>query len=183
MTGAAVLASRASLRVGGGLTILGIPRGLNAILEEKLTEVMTKPLPQTSAGTLSMEAEGAIDALLEWADVLAVGPGLSAEPETAELVRWVLSKAKVPTVVDADGLNAFAGKAALLEKGGGQRVLTPHYGELSRLIDLSIDEISVNRVEVVRESALRFGSVVVLKGAPTVVASPVGDLFVNPTGN
>lgn len=183
MTGAAVLASRASLRVGGGLTILGIPRDFNPVMEGKLTEVMTKPLPQTPAGTLSLEAEGEIKTLLQWADVLAIGPGLSTEAETAELVRQVVVKAKVPMVIDADGINAFSGKASLLEKGEGNRILTPHYGELSRVIGLSLDEISKNRVETARESALRFGSVVVLKGSPTVVASPEGDVYVNPTGN
>ena len=183
MTGAATLASKASLRVGGGLTILGTPRELNPILEEKLTEVMTKPLPQTSEGTLSLEAEAEMDSLLRWADVLAIGPGLSTNPETAELIRRIVLKSRVPTVIDADGLNAFAEKPVLLEEKSGVRVLTPHYGELSRLVGLSIDEISRRRVEVARESASRFGSVVVLKGAPTVVASPEGEVFVNPTGN
>lgn len=185
MTGAAVLASTASLRVGGGLTILGIPCGLNSIFEEKLTEVMTRPLPQTPGGTLSLEGEGEIDRLLEWADVLAVGPGLSTDGETAELVRRVVARAEMPMVIDADGLNAFAGEGKLLKRGNkrGSRVLTPHYGELSRLIGVSIDEIERDRIEVARESASRFGSVIVLKGSPTVVASPEGDVYINPTGN
>ena len=183
MTGAAVLASMAALRVGGGLTILGIPESLNPILEEKLTEVMTKPLPETNQGTLSENAESEIDELLEWADVLAVGPGVTTVPKTAELVRKIVMKSKKPMVIDADGLNAFSGMAELLGKKEGPTVMTPHYGELSRIINLSIEEIAVNRIEVARECAGRFGAVVVLKGAPTVIANPEGEVFVNSTGN
>ena len=183
MTGAAVLASRAALRVGGGLTILGIPKGLNVILEQKLTEVMTRPLPETSEGSLSLEAETEIDALLDWTDVIAIGPGLTTLPETVQLIHRVVSKSAKPMVIDADGLNAFYQHTEILEKKQGEFVLTPHYGELSRLIGLSIEEISTDPVEVARRSAARFGGVVILKGSPTVIADPVGEVFVNPTGN
>ena len=183
MTGAATLASKACLRVGGGLAILGIPRSLNQILEEKLTEVMTWPLPQTETGTLGLEAEDEIYARLDWADVAAIGPGLSDHAETAELIRRIVSKTKLSVVIDADGLNAFTGHADLLKKGGVNRILTPHFGELARLIDLSIEEIESNRVELARETANRFGCVLVLKGSPTVIASPEGDVYINSTGN
>ena len=183
MTGAATLASLAALRVGSGLTILGIPRSLNTILEEKLTEVMTKPLPETPQGTLSLDAEAEIDALLEWADVLAIGPGLSTVSETAELIRRIVKKTMIPMIIDADGLNAFSGREDILEKKKSPRVITPHYGELSRLNGLSINDIAKNRVEVARESAARFGGTVVLKGSPTVIGDSDGCVFVNPTGN
>ena len=183
MTGAATLASKAALRVGGGLTILGIPRGLNAILEEKLTEVMTKPLPETSNGTLSLKSEPEIGSLLEWADVLAIGPGLTTESETSELVRKVVTGTQRSMVIDADGLNAFSSYSEQLEEKKGEFIITPHYGELSRLIGVPIEEISKNCMEIARESAVRFACVVILKGSPTVIASPEGDVFVNPTGN
>ncbi len=183
MTGAATLASLAALRVGGGLTILCIPRSLNAILEEKLTEVMTKPLPETPQGTLSLDAEAEIDALLEWADVLAIGPGLSTVPETGELIRRIVKKTTIPMVIDADGLNAISGREDILEKKKTPRIITPHYGELSRLNGLSIDDIAKNRIEVARESASRFGGTVVLKGAPTVIGHSDGYVYVNSTGN
>ncbi len=183
LTGAATLCSKASLLAGGGMTILGIPEGINPILEEKLTEVMTRPLPQTPEGTLSLKAEKAVYQLLPWADALAIGPGLSTEHETKELIRKILGKIRIPHVIDADGLNAFAGEAYLLEKPKGKRILTPHYGELARLNSRPIDEIVKNPIETARESARRFGSVLVLKGAPTVVADPQGNVYVNSTGN
>ena len=183
MTGAAVLASLASLRVGAGLTILGVPRSLNDILETKVTEVMTKPLHETEDGTLSRDAEVGIDELVAWADVLAVGPGIGSHEETTELVRRMIRKIRKPVVIDADGLNAFSGRPELLEKGRGRQILTPHYGELSRIVGRSIEDIEQNRIEVARTYSKRFESVLVLKGSPTIVAGPDGNVFVNPTGN
>jgi hydroxyethylthiazole kinase-like uncharacterized protein yjeF len=183
LTGAAMLCSKASLLVGGGLTILGIPEGINSIMEVKLTEVMTKPLVETSQGTLSLQAEKDIDQLLDWADVLAIGPGLSTETETGQLIRKIVTRLEKPHVIDADGLNAFEGMEHLLEKSQGERILTPHYGELSRLISLPIDRIAKDPIEMARQNAKRFKSVLVLKGAPTVIADPEGTVFVNPTGN
>jgi len=183
MTGAASLASAASLRAGAGLAVLGIPQSLNAILESKLTEVMTRPLPETPEGSLSLEAEKAIDELLEWADVLAIGPGLSTHPETAELVRRIVAKTKLPFVLDADGVNAFTGKRSLLENGDTNRILTPHFGELSRVIGVPIETIASQRIEIAREWAHRFGSILVIKGAPTVIGYPDGDVIINISGN
>lgn len=182
MTGAAVLASKACLRAGAGLVILGIPSGLNTVLEEKLTEVMTKPLPETREGTLSMEALNSIERLLEWADILVVGPGISTFSETSELVRRIITNTSLPVVLDADGLNAFSGYGSLLEQRSNL-ILTPHYGELSRLIDLPIEEIRDRRIEVARQTASRFGSVVILKGSPTVIADSEDFVFINSTGN
>lgn len=183
LTGAAALASMASLRVGCGLTILGTPRNLNPVLEEKLTEVMTRPLPESSRGTLSLEGEQEIRELISWADVLAIGPGLSTVPETSELIRKLVVESTIPTVIDADGLNAFEGHANLLDDARQNRILTPHYGELSRIIDVPIEKIQENPVEYARECAARFKSILVLKGAPTVIAVPGTGVFINSTGN
>lgn len=183
MTGAGVLCSQASLRIGAGLTILGVPESLNPVFEEKLTEVMTKPLPETNEGSLSAKGSREIEKLLDWADLLALGPGLSMNTETSSLIRKVVLDCSLPLILDADGINAFAGQPQLLEKRKGTIVLTPHYGELSRLTGQSIEEISVNRIEVARREAIRFKSVLILKGSPTVIAAPNGEVFINPTGN
>ena len=183
MTGAAALCSSAVLRTGAGLAVLGTPSGLNSIMEEKLTEVMTKPLPQTDSGSLSLDAVAAITDMMGWADVLALGPGLSRHPETAEVVRKTVARSKRPTVIDADGINAFEGHAELLEKKKGPFILTPHSGELSRLTGLSVEAIERDRIETARTAAKRFGCVIVLKGAPTVTACPDGCVTVNSTGN
>jgi len=183
MTGAAVLCSSAVLRVGAGLSLLGIPASLNPILEEKLTEVMTKPLAETPAGSLSQTAEQNIRELLVWADVLAIGPGMSRHIDTEMLARRIILKHRKPMVVDADGINAFEGQAPLLEKKKGGFILTPHSGELSRIIGVPIKAIETDRIETARNAARRFGCVLVLKGSPTVIASPDGQVWINSTGN
>lgn len=186
MTGAATLTSLASLRAGAGLVVLGIPKSLNPILEVKLTEVITRPLAETPEGTLSLSAEPEIRSLLEWADVLAIGPGLSRNPETAELVRRIVMTTSLPLVLDADGINAFEGQAELLKKRKGPLILTPHPGELARLISdlgLSVSKIDLERIEMARAWSQKWNAIVVLKGAPTVVGDPEGNVYVNPTGN
>jgi NAD(P)H-hydrate epimerase len=125
---------------------------------------------------------GALDQV-KWADVLAIGPGLSMEEETSQLVRRLVKKIRKPMVIDADGLNAFAGQADFLGSKNGQRILTPHYGELSRLIGRSINQICKEPIETVREFSRQWNSVLILKGAPTLIGEPSGRIFINPTGN
>jgi len=183
MSGAAVLASMASLRAGAGLTVLGIPVSLNPCVETATLEVITRPLPQTPGGSLSLRAERGIDELMKRADAAALGPGASRNPETADLLRRVAVRCPVPLVLDADGLNAFEGKAGRLARRSAATVLTPHAGELSRLSGLSIPEITADPVAVARRFGREWNVVVVLKGAPTVIAEPAGTVAVNPTGN
>jgi NAD(P)H-hydrate epimerase len=183
MTGAATLASLASLQVGAGLTKLGIPASLNPILEQKLTEVMTVPLAETDSQSISIKAKDQIADLLEWADVLAVGPGLTTHPETIEFVQWLLTTVKKPMVLDADGLNALAQSPDLIKSYPGELIITPHPGELSRLINMSVADIQNDRLHVIRKFAQEWGKVIILKGGPSVTAAPNGDLFINSTGN
>jgi len=183
MTGAATLASLACVRIGAGLTKLGVPASLNSILEQKLTEVMTVPLAETDQQSLSALAKEQTRDLLDWADVLAVGPGLSTHRETSEFITWLLTSQNKPMVLDADGLNALAGDTSFIEKYTGPLVLTPHPGELSRLIRMPAAEIARNRFQILRDLAQRWGKVIVLKGGPTLIASPDGKIFINSTGN
>jgi ADP-dependent NAD(P)H-hydrate dehydratase / NAD(P)H-hydrate epimerase len=182
-TGAAALASLASLRAGAGLVTLGIPRSLNAVLETKLTEAMTYPLPETQAGTLSLEAEQQILHLLQGKSALVIGPGLSTHEETVLLVRRLVSSCPVPMVVDADGLNALAGDLSPLRSGKGQAVLTPHPGEMARLSGLGNSEVQADRAGLASRFAQDHGCHLVLKGARTIIARPDGRIHVNPTGN
>jgi len=182
MTGAAALSTTACLRSGAGLVLLGIPEGLNAVLEEKCTEVLTRPLPSTPEGTLSLEAEAEILRLLSWADILALGPGLGSHPETRELARRVMRRCRLPMVIDADGLNALAGFAGWKDLKS-PKILTPHCGELSRLIGLKTEDILKDRFGTVREWSGRLGSVLVLKGSPTLIGIPEGAVYVSCTGN
>ena len=184
LTGAAAMCSSSALRAGAGAVVLGVPQSLNAILEQKLTEVMTIPLPETSEQSISLQAYDEIKRMIDWSDVVALGPGLSRNQETCELVWRITEKINRPVLVDADGLNALSQNPRLLKrKKFGSFILTPHAGELSRFIGLSSKEIEGDRASVARETARKFGVNLVLKGAPTVVGDPEGNVYVNSTGN
>ncbi len=183
MTGAAVLSAEGALRSGAGLVTLGIPSGLNLVAEAKLTEAMTLPLAETADGTLSFDS---LDLILEKAagsKVLAIGPGLSVNRETVELVREVIPTIKVPCVLDADGLNAMAGDVEAFAACRGGLVITPHAGEMARLMGLTSQEVQNDRVNIALQAAEKFKCVVLLKGARTLVAGPGGELYINTTGN
>jgi len=182
MTGAAALASEAALRTGAGLTTLCVPERLNPILEIKLTETMTRPVPDTPQGTLARGAEAAILEMVESASAVVVGPGLSRVEETSDLVRTLVSKIGKPLVVDADGLNAFAGGKPF-RHAGTLPIVTPHLGELVRLTGASKDEILADRIEGVRRHAKALDAVLLLKGFPTLVADPSGRVSINRTGS
>jgi ADP-dependent NAD(P)H-hydrate dehydratase / NAD(P)H-hydrate epimerase len=183
LTGAAALCAQAALRTGAGLVTLGVPEGVHDIVEVKLTEVMTRPLPQTSQRTLSLDAAGVVNELSVGSDVLALGPGLSTEGETPDAVREIVRTVGKTVVLDADGLNAMVGYTRLFEERAGPLVLTPHPGEMARLIDGDTDRVQSNRVAIASEMAARWGVVVVLKGAGTVTAEPGGSVWINSTGN
>ncbi len=184
MTGAATLASLSCLKAGAGMAILGIPKSLNEIMEIKVTEVMTKPLPDVrKKGVLALRGLGEIMQALKWADCVALGPGLGQHFETVELVRRLITKIELPMVIDADGLNAIAKDSSILNQSKAPLILTPHIGELSRLTSVPIEEIAKNRIRYASESAKKFNCVLVFKGAPTIIGEPEGEIYVNPTGN
>lgn len=183
MTGAAYLASQAALRAGSGLVTCGIPRSLNAVMEIKLTEAMTLALPEIKEGALSSSAQKAVLEFSKKADVLAVGPGLSRHNETQKLVRNLLTNIKNPLVLDADGIIAIVGKCGILKKRKSPTILTPHPGEMSRLVGKDAREIQAGRRKAALDFAKKHGVILVLKGCRTVVASPKGQVYVNTTGN
>ncbi len=183
LTGAIALCCNAALRSGAGLVTAAVPASLNDILEVKLTEAMTRPAPETPARTLALAAKERIMELIASCDVLAFGPGLSRNDESAELARQIVPAAGKPTVLDADGLNAFAGHADLLARAGERLVITPHVVEMSRLTGEDPSEILNDRVTAAQALAGQQGVVVLLKGAPTVIAQPDGMTYINPTGN
>jgi len=183
MTGAATLAAKGALAAGAGLATVAAPEGLNDILEQKLTEAMTLPMPETAGRGL---AEGALKPLLEAAaarSVAVLGPGIGRHPETQRLVRAFTRDHDGPLVLDADGLNAWAGKMGDFPRRTAPTVLTPHPGEMARLVGRSAADIQADRMEGAWALARRIEAVVVLKGAHTVIADPFGGVRVNPTGN
>ncbi len=182
-TGAPTLAAEGALRVGAGLVTVGCAEGLNAVLEVKLTEAMTRPLPETPDGCLGRESVPAALALCEQADAVVIGPGLSRHPEAAAFARAVIHSATAPLVVDADALNALGGALSLLRARRAPTVLTPHPGEMSRLCGTDTPEIQSDRLGWARKVAAETGAVTVLKGAATVIVAPDGEAWVNATGS
>ncbi|HEB13059.1 MAG TPA: NAD(P)H-hydrate dehydratase [Actinobacteria bacterium] len=182
MTGAVAMCSQAALKIGAGLVTLGIPESLNHILEVKLTEVMTKPLPETPERTLRAKALDIILEMAPRADVVVVGPGMSTHASTATLVQQLVTSIENPLIIDADGLNALAPKPDLLSKRPGPTVLTPHPGELGHLLGVSPSMIQSDRLSWAEAASNDWKVTVILKGARTIIAG--GDcLHVNPTGN
>ncbi len=180
-TGAAALAAMGALRVGAGMVTLGIPASLNPILEMKLTEAMTEPLPEGKTGCLGRPALERIRTLLAGKRVLALGPGLSTSDGTQALIRSLLKEDfSLPLVVDADGLTALADHPESLTLLSGRAILTPHPGEMARLTGKTVQEIQADRIGTARDFAEQYGVVLVLKGARTVVADPAGAIFLNP---
>jgi NAD(P)H-hydrate epimerase len=184
LTGAAALCCTSALRAGAGAVILGTPESVYPILARKLTETMVFPLPATSAGTLSLAALDIIRERLSWADVLVIGPGLSQNPETQQLILKILHEYRGKILIDADGLNALAVYGiSMLHSLRAQFILTPHVGEFSRLSKISSNNIEEHRIKVAREMAKSVGVTVVLKGVPTIIASKDGSAILNSTGN
>ncbi|HZE20881.1 MAG TPA: NAD(P)H-hydrate dehydratase, partial [Desulfobaccales bacterium] len=183
-TGAATMSSEAALRAGAGLVTLGIAASLNDILEVKLTEAMTLPLPEAAgARALGAAARGPILDFLDEKSTLAIGPGVGTHPETRELVCNLVHDLPQPMVIDADGINNLAADTSCLEGAAGPRILTPHPGEMARLVGLSVPEVQARRLDLARETAAKFGVILVLKGAQTLVAAPDGRTSLNSTGN
>ena len=184
MTGAAALTATSALRGGAGLVTVGIPESLNDTVEAKVTEAMTLPLPEVrKARCLALRARGDVRRVMEGADCVALGPGLGQHHETAELVRRLLEDIQVPSVLDADALNALSGEPERLRALHAPSVVTPHPGEFCRLTGKDAATVAGDPIGSARELAEIAGVTVVLKGSPTVVATADGEAYLNPSGN
>ena len=183
LSGAAALCSLGALRSGAGLVTLAVPESLQDVMARKLTEVMTRPLPETKTRSISIQAVAEVLRLLEDRDVLALGPGLSQESQTKEFVRQLLPRVTKPCVVDADGVNALAEDVPVVKRMGLPPILTPHPGEMGRLIRLSAADVQRDRERIAKDFAQRHRAIIVLKGHRTIVADIDGALYVNDTGN
>jgi len=182
-TGAATLACKAAMRVGAGLVTLGIPRSLNEIMEVKLTETMTIPLPETEYRTLGLDAFHEIVEISQGMQALVIGPGISTVDETEQLVQKLVKALCIPMVIDADALTALSLELEILKDIESPLILTPHPGEMARLTGLSSKAIQENRVEVSRNFATEYGVTLVLKGSRTIIAQTDGNIHINPSGN
>jgi hydroxyethylthiazole kinase-like uncharacterized protein yjeF len=175
-SGAAAMAGQAALRAGAGLVTVAAPRSTSPMVAVAMAELMTEPLEETTEGTIANQS---VSDLMKDKTIVAIGPGLSTFPETVAFVLHARSECRTQMVIDADGLNALVG----FEGDLNGAVLTPHPGEMARLIRTSIEKVVENRLDVASDFAKRRNAYVVLKGYRTVVAAPDGSVYVNPTGN
>lgn len=184
-SGAPAMASLAAMRAGAGLVTAAVPKSIGNIVATVAAEMMTYPLSETESGSIAMRSLDSLqkDFLAEQKIVLAVGPGLGRDEETAEFVRHLVTQTKLPLVLDADGLNVFEGKADLLDGRGRTMVLTPHPGEMARLLGTSIAAVEKDRIHTARTFAQQHHVTLVLKGWRTLVAHPDGTIGVNTSGN
>jgi len=181
--GAAAMAGMAALRAGAGLSTVATAKSVLPTVAGFHPELMTEPLPETDAGMISTSAHARIEELAKGKSVLAIGPGISRDEQTAELVRALVAKVQIPMVVDADGLNAFEGRTDELNGKGRTLVITPHPGEMARLAGGRVADVQKDRLEVARKFAREHDVIVVLKGHRTLVVQPGGEAWVNTTGN
>jgi NAD(P)H-hydrate epimerase len=185
-SGAAILAARGALRAGAGLVTVATPRDVLPIVAGGMPEMMTAPLESTEAGTASLRNldYGKFPEMMRGKSVLAIGPGLSTHNETQQFIRSAVRDAVLPVILDADGLNAFDGATgALSERRSPALVLTPHPGEMARLLGITAKEVQARRLEVALEAAGRWRAHVILKGFHTILATPSGSAYINTTGN
>jgi hydroxyethylthiazole kinase-like uncharacterized protein yjeF len=185
-SGAAVLAGTGALKAGAGLVTIATPDSVQHIVASQQSEYMTEPLPTGSDGSIAIEdlSDAAFARIIAGKTVLAVGPGLGQHHGTQKFIRSLVQSTELPTILDADGLNAFASNAdALRQRKSEFLAITPHPGEMARLLGMSNAEVQKDRVRIATEAARRWNVHVLLKGFHTILASPDGKIFVNTTGN
>ncbi|HEY6065638.1 MAG TPA: NAD(P)H-hydrate dehydratase [Thermoanaerobaculia bacterium] len=180
-TGAAVLAARGALRGGAGLVTVFCPASLEPVVVAALPEAMTRGMPERE-GALDAPAGGELVRGLEGFDAAVVGPGLGTSPPTVAALQRLLAETRLPIVLDADGLNAFAGRAGALASRAGSLVATPHPGEAGRLLGRTAKDVQADRLGAARELARKTGGCVLLKGEASLTATPDGRVVVNSSG-
>lgn len=181
MTGAVALAGAAAYRAGAGLVAVAVPEGILPVAQVAVREAVFVALPETSSGSVAGGSER-LDEVLGQAGALAIGPGMTTDERTTAWVREMVRSSEVPVVLDADGLNAFAGRAEDLADRKADLIVTPHVGEFARLAGVSAREVEGDRVRRIRDLASRTGATVLLKGSRTLIAAPDGIVRINPTG-
>ncbi len=183
MTGAAALASEAALRAGAGLVTLATAESLTNLFSIKLTEVMTRPLPEASPGILGHGAMETLKNIADQHDIVLMGPGLGRDPATLNFI-WQAARAiRKPLVLDADALYAFAGHADTFTQAGEPLVLTPHLGEMAKLLSLSVDALRANLIPCCRKAAADWHAILVVKSECTLIAYPDSRVFLTSKGN
>lgn len=183
MTGSIYLSSKASLRSGAGLVYTIIPKSLETIMSIKLTEPIIRSIDDGGLGYFTRDSENHILEFIKDMDVLALGPGLGVDQARVDLVSNIVRNASKPLVIDADGLNCLSRNMEVLCDRKSDIIITPHLGEASRMLGISIEEIERDREYYARLLAEKYNVFTVLKSETTILASPKGDIYINNIGN
>ncbi|NMB26684.1 MAG: NAD(P)H-hydrate dehydratase [Tissierellia bacterium] len=184
MTGAPYLSTMAALRTGSGLVYTIIPKSISEILSIKLIEAIIKPVEDNNTGYFTLNSFKEIEEIIKDMDVLAIGPGMGVDEERIEIIKRILLNYKKPVVLDADGINCISmGDPDILSNREGSTIITPHLGELSRLLGISIREIQKKPMEYSKYISNKYNVITVLKGANTIVGNKRGNIYINSTGN
>jgi len=171
------------MRAGAGLVTIATPSSQQPIVATLVLEAMTEPLPETTARTLGLKARDVVAELAASRDAVAIGPGIGLDAETQQVTRGLVAELRTPMAVDADALTALARHLDALAAAPAPRCLTPHPGEMARMLETGVADVERDRIECVRAFATRHRAYVVLKGAGSVIGAPDGRVFVNSTGN
>jgi NAD(P)H-hydrate epimerase len=182
-TGAAIMAAQGALRTGAGLVSVALPNNLAPVVQSRIAEAMCVSAAESIEGTLGMGSEEELLKAMGGMSACVIGPGLSTHHETVQAVRNVVRRITVPAVIDADGLNALVHHTDTLKKAKAPLILTPHPGEMGRLLNISTEQVQKDRIGIASDFATGHKVTLVLKGANTVVAGPNGEVFINSTGN
>lgn len=183
MSGAAFLTAKAALRIGAGLVKVAIPKSVAHVIENTLPEAMTLRMEETQDGTFTLATKDSLLDYMSWADAVAIGPGISQQAETLELISELLKNLDRPAVVDADAIIALAGQFELIRSVPSEIVFTPHLGEFAAFTQTLKDKILLDRVSQLKFFSRKLNKTILLKGSPTVIAGPYEQVFVNSTGN
>ena len=181
--GAPYFAAMSFLKAGGGYARLAVPRSMVSAIAQKGSEIVFIPQEETASGSIALGNRNRLVELAEKMDMVVIGPGLSLDPETQQLVRELVKTISAPVLIDGDGISAVSGDMKIVRKRKSPTVLTPHLGEMSRMAGLSISEISRRRIPVLQKTAGDLGSFIVLKGAHSLIGCPDERVFINLSGN
>ncbi len=183
MAGAAIMAGKAALRCGIGLLKIAVPKSIYPVCATNILESVYYPLEETSNGVISSKNTDFLLEMCEKSSAVVIGCGLSVCDDTKNLVQSVITNCKKPLVIDADALNCICNKPEILKNLKAPAIITPHPGEMARLLHSTPKTVNSNRENTAIDFAKKFGVVTVLKGAETIIASPDGEVYINHTGN
>lgn len=183
MAGAAIMAGKAALRCGIGLLKIAVPKSIYPVCATNILESVYYPLEETSNGVISSKNTDFLLEMCEKSSAVVIGCGLSVCDDTKNLVQSVITNCKKPLVIDADALNCICNKPEILTNLKAPAIITPHPGEMARLLHSTPKTVNSSRENTAIDFAKKFGVVTVLKGAGTIIASPDGEVYINHTGN